>query len=112
ETELRVQDQKRDGAEREQRERIDVPTLLAVRIHAGNAVDQAVDGAEHAITRCRTVRIHLRQVRAEQWCRYREQRDDQQQLEPAGHQSFSGAISAYTRYAVTRIDRKSPTALS
>jgi hypothetical protein len=44
-----VQQEEPDDAEREHRQRVDVPALLALRVNAARPVDQPLDRREHAV---------------------------------------------------------------
>lgn len=84
------------GAEREQRERIDVPALLPLRVDSRNAVHHALDREKDSIARRRTITEHSGEVRAKQPGRRQDNGDECEQLEPArcAHPSCSGASRA------------------
>ena len=83
----------RDGAEGEERERVDRPGLLARGVDSGDAVDEPLDREEHAVARRRPVAENAREVCAEHPRDDGEERDECEQLE-CGAQSFSGLSSA------------------
>ena len=55
-----------DAAEREQRQRVDRPRLLASGIDADEAIDRALDRQEDAITEARSAIEDAREIRPEQ----------------------------------------------
>ena len=73
-----------------------------------------LDGVEEAVAGGLAAAVDLGHVGAEKRRGHREERQEEEELEPAlgGHQSFSGKMSAYSRYTVTRTASTSPTALS
>ncbi len=85
----------RDAAEREQREGVDRPRLLARWIDAHDSVDEPLDGQEDAVAPRGAALENAREIRAEQARRDEDERHEREKLQPAGGaHSFSGASSA------------------
>ena len=88
----RVQAQHRDEAERDQRERVHGPRLLAGRIDAADAVDHALDRSEDPVAAVRAAAEDAGDVGAEDARRDEQDRDEHAELQPAvrAHPSRSG----------------------
>ena len=94
-----VEEQHRHRAEGQQRVRVDVPALLALGVDPRQAVDEALDGQEHAVTRRGPAAEDQGEVGAEQPRPQGDEPDERGELEPAGdrHQNLSGNTRAATR---------------
>src|SRR5438477_24831 len=63
---LDVEHQHGRQAETQQREGVHAPPLLALRVHAAQPVDQALDRQKHTVARRGPAAVHLGHVTAEQ----------------------------------------------
>ena len=100
-----VQAEHRDQAEGDDGARVDGPRLLALRVDARRAVDEALERQEDAVAGRRAAAVHPGEVRPEQSRPEQQQPDEGGDLEPCGsghraspspsrHCRSSGAISA------------------
>ncbi len=94
-----VQDDEAHDAEREQRQRVDVPALLALRIDPAGAVDQPLDRIEDPVELRRSAGVDAGDVATQERCGHPEGQDQGDQLRPAceRHQNRSGKSNAATR---------------
>jgi hypothetical protein len=85
-----------DRAEGDDRERVDGPRLLALRVDVGDAVDGALDRLEDTVTRRGAACVDACDVRAEHRGRRENERNEARKLEPRlpAHPRVSGASSA------------------
>ena len=96
-----IQANHRDGAEREQRQRVHVPRLLAARVDTRHAIERPLDRQEEAVAGRGAAAEHARQIRAEQRRRHQQRTDQRDKLQPVRGRSLpptqpsrSGASSA------------------
>ena len=77
-----VQDQHRDDAERQHRDRVLRPPHLVPLIHAGQPVDQPLERPQDRVKPGALAREHPRHERAERHGHGRDRREEEQNLNP------------------------------